>query len=82
MDFIRTITNSNLLLNFIDLPAKLKNRQVEIIILPVEDEEKPQRLPAKGRKMRGALKKYSNPALVRLEKAAWKKAVEAKHESR
>lgn len=82
MDFIRTITNSSLLGNFIDLPAKLKNRQVEILILPVEDEVKPQRIPSKVRKSRGALKKYRNPALAKLEKSAWKKAAEAKHESR
>jgi hypothetical protein len=82
MDFVRTITNSSLLVNFIDLPAKLKNRQVEILILPVEEEIKPQRIPAKVRKSRGALKKYANPALVKLEKSAWKKAVGANHESR
>jgi len=82
MNFIRTITNSSLLGNIIDLPPELRNRQVEILILPVEDEIKPQRLPAKERKSKGALKKYKNPALVKLEKTAWKKAVEAKHESR
>jgi hypothetical protein len=50
--------------------------------LPVEEEIKPQRIPAKVRKSRGALKKYANPALVKLEKSAWKKAVGANHESR
>ncbi len=82
MDFIRTVTNSNILINIIDLPPKMKNRQVEILILPVETDRIKNELPAKNKKMRGALKKYRNAALIKQEKKAWLKAASDKHESR
>jgi predicted transcriptional regulator len=82
MDFIRTVTNSNILINIIDIPNKLKNRLVEILILPVETDRIKNELPAKNKKMRGALKKYRNAALIKQEKKAWQKAVGDKHESR
>nr|WP_290913531.1 hypothetical protein [Anoxybacillus sp.] len=39
MDFVRVIKHSNDLEKFIDIPEGLKNRKVEIIILPYTDQE-------------------------------------------
>lgn len=39
MDFVRLIKHSNDLENFINIPEGLKNRKVEIIILPYTDQE-------------------------------------------
>ncbi len=39
MDFVRVIKNSNDLEKFIDIPEKLRNRKVEVIVLPYTDKE-------------------------------------------
>ncbi len=82
MDFIRTVTNSNILINVIKIPKSLKNKQVEILILPVETDISKKEIPVKNKKMRGALKKYSNTKLLKQEKSSWMAAAEEKHESR
>lgn len=82
MDFIRTVTNSNILTGIINIPKNLKNKQVEILILPVENDDSKKEFPAKNKKLRGIFKKYSNIKLIKHEKSAWTSAVEEKYESR
>ncbi|SDC82185.1 MULTISPECIES: hypothetical protein [unclassified Candidatus Frackibacter] len=40
MDFIRKIINSNEIDKIIKLPQNLKNQRVEVLILPINDDEK------------------------------------------
>jgi len=37
MNYVRKVTNSDVLKNIIDIPEGLKHKQVEIIILPYEE---------------------------------------------
>ncbi len=37
MQFVRKVTNSNVLEGIIDIPEELKNKKVEIIVLPYDD---------------------------------------------
>ncbi|KYD20259.1 hypothetical protein [Geobacillus stearothermophilus] len=73
MDFVRVIKNSNDLEKIIDLPQSLKNRKVEVIILPYADKEDLEQ--PKKRNLRGALSKYKNETLQARESDAWSKAV-------
>lgn len=78
MEYLRETIDSHSLSGIFNLPASLRNRTVEVIILPVENERaKPQRRSARGR-----LSKYANPALIPLEKEAWARAAEEKHADR
>ena len=38
MDYIRKIMNSDEVENLLDLPEQLKNKKLEVLILPVEEE--------------------------------------------
>ncbi|MBB5324218.1 hypothetical protein HNQ34_001311 [Anoxybacillus tepidamans] len=80
MDFVRVIKNSNDLEKFIDIPEKLKNRKVEVIILPYTDEEDVEQVEKKS--LRGVLSKYKNEALRAQESDAWSKAVVDQYENR
>jgi hypothetical protein len=79
MEYFRKTVSSDTLAPIFDLPAGLRNRNVEVIILPADigTGEKPRRKSAKG-----CLKKYADPALVSLEKGAWAKAAEGKYADR
>lgn len=79
MDFVRIIKNSNDLENFIDIPEGLKNRKVEVIILPFADKEKSENIEKKS--LRGALSKYGNRELMAQEENAWSKAVVDNYEN-
>ncbi|WP_244956419.1 hypothetical protein [Geobacillus subterraneus] len=54
MDFVRVIKNSNDLEKIIDLPQSLKNRKVEVIILPYADKEDLEQ-PKKKESKRGSV---------------------------
>ncbi len=73
MDFVRVIKHSNDLEKFIDIPEGLKNRKVEIIILPYADQEDIEQREKKS--LRGALSKYKNEVLQNQESDAWSKNV-------
>lgn len=79
MDYLRKTVNSDALAAIFELPASLRNRNVEVIILPTDNgkSEKPRRKSAKG-----CLSKYANPALIPSEKDAWAKAAEEKYADR
>lgn len=42
MEFVRKIINSNDIESIVKLPTELKNKKVEILILPVEENKKQQ----------------------------------------
>ncbi|BBW97682.1 hypothetical protein MKY25_16445 [Geobacillus sp. FSL W8-0032] len=79
MDFVRVIKNSNDLEKFIDIPESLKNRKVEVIILPYADEENSEQ--SEKRSLRGALSKYRNGGLQAQESDAWSQAVVDQYEN-
>ncbi|AKS39544.1 hypothetical protein NP92_12975 [Anoxybacillus gonensis] len=80
MDFVRVIKNSNDLEKIIDIPEKLRNRKVEVIVLPYTDKEEVEQVGKKS--LRGALSKYKNEFLRARESDAWSKAVVDKYENR
>lgn len=76
MNYVRKVTNSDVLANVIDLPKELKNRKVEIIIIPYDNSNE-----VVQKNMKGALAKYKNPSLQVNENEAWPSAVVEKHEN-
>ena len=78
LNFIRKVANSDILTHIIDLPENLKHKQVEIIVLPVDENEMKTGSAAKSAK--GFLSKYKNPSLVNEEGEAWGKAMVEKYE--
>lgn len=79
MNFIRKITNSDVLADIIDIPKELRNRKVEIIILPYENGNNPNIFKKKS--LRGALAKYKNEELQKKENEAWISTVVEKYEN-
>ena len=76
MEYLRKTVNSGLLMPIFDLPASLLNRNVEVIILPIDNK---QTKTAQRKSTKGCLHKYSNPELIVAEEGAWGKAMEEKY---
>jgi len=76
MEVVRQIIDSNLL-ESIKLPRHMRNRKVEIIVMPLEESQLKEKKPIEN--LIGILSNYSNPDLLHLEKSAWAKAMEEKH---
>lgn len=82
MNFIRKVTNSNALKHIVDLPESLRNQEVELIILPIEDPISSKQVKSVSPTARGALKQYANTGMLQHEQDAWAKGVQDKHEYR
>jgi hypothetical protein len=82
MDFVRKVTNSDALKHIIDLPEGLRNQEVELIILPIEDPISSRQITNVAPTARGALKQYANLDMLQHEQDAWAKGVQDKHEYR
>ena len=87
MDYLRQTVNSEKLANIFDLPAGLRGREVEVIILPLQESEdeiikedifKYTSDTSIG-SIIGILSEYKNPGLIPLEKEAWAEAMVEKH---
>jgi len=78
MEFVRQIIDSSLL-DKIALPQSLKNKKVEIIILPINEEKKDTEQERTIDSFVGILAKYKNPELIPIEKDAWAEAMVEKH---
>lgn len=76
MEYIRQIINSEQLPPIFNIPNAMKNKRVEVIILPLEDEK-----TTVKKSLRGALKAYANSDLQHLEDAAWSDEVKEKYET-
>lgn len=76
MEFLRVIKNSNDLAKIFDIPKGLRNRKVEVIILPYQEIEE----GTERKSLKGALSKYKNEELQAMESGAWSKAVVEKYE--
>lgn len=79
MNFVRKVANSDILADIIDIPKELRNKKVEIIILPYENTNNLDTLEKKN--LRGALEKYKNEELKEKENEAWANAVAEKYEN-
>lgn len=75
MNFVRKITNSDILASVIDIPESLRNKKVEILIFPYESMNTEDSLVRKPKRARGLLEKYKNKELQDVENGAWAKAV-------
>jgi len=60
----------------IHLPTQFWGQQVEVIVLPVPDQEQ---LSSPKKSLRGCLHQYANPALIAHENEAWQEAVSGKY---
>ena len=74
MEAIRLTLNSSRLAPIIDLPAALRDREVEVTVLPKSQEPKERPRETKRESTMGCLHEYANPALRELEKGAWEQA--------
>lgn len=81
MDFIRKITNSDLLADFVNIPENMRHRKVEIIILPYEEEGKESFKTGLKKNVKGLLNKYANLNYLPLEQSAWTEAVRESNEN-
>ena len=71
---MRLTLNSAQLAPIIDLPVTLRDREVEVIVLPKSQEPKNRQRDSKRESTMGCLYEYANPALRELEKGAWEQA--------
>ena len=79
MEAIRTTLHSARLAPIIDLPLALRDRDVEVIVLPKSEEPKERSDHSERESMMGCLREYANPALRELEKGAWERAAVEKY---
>jgi len=77
MEALRKIINADLLTPIMELPWSSKNMQVEVIVIPMIEEK--QNKKNSGKKIKGCLKAYANPALWKKEKQAWGKNIIEKY---
>ena len=79
MEAIRTTMNSARLMPIIDLPAALRDREVDVIVLPKAEKSQSRPPVSERESMMGCLSEYANPALRELEKGAWEQAAVEKY---
>ncbi|MCB1193606.1 MAG: hypothetical protein KDK90_24420 [Leptospiraceae bacterium] len=73
MDYVREIMNTDKLEKLFFIPESLKNKMVEVIIIPIQEKNK-------GiAKLRGALKKYRNTSLIKDEENIWERVMTEKY---
>jgi hypothetical protein len=80
VEFVRKVANSNILADIIDIPESLRDRKVEILVLPygnVNTEE----ANDQPKRARGLLEKYKNKELIETEKDVWTRALVEKYEN-
>ncbi len=77
MEAIKKIVNGAMISDFFNLPESFKTKQLEVIIIPVEDSA----IITTGELKRGALSAYQDPAISEKEKQAWEMAVHEKYDN-
>ena len=81
MEYLRQTVDSNELCNVFDLPLSLRNKKVDVIILPAVSHAAPKKASSSG-SVYGSLKRYANPALIPQEEGAWARAMVEKYANR
>jgi hypothetical protein len=84
---MRTVTfNTQVHDGIIKIPDRYKNLNVQnievILIVKNPEVDTTKRTSKQGKKAKGILSKYKNPALISKEKDAWEMAVKEKHAHR
>ena len=79
MEAIRLTLNSTRLASIIDLPVTLRDREVEVIVMPKSEEPKEPPPHFERESMMGCLRQYANPALREMEKGVWEQAAVEKY---
>jgi hypothetical protein len=76
MNYLRQTVDSEKLVKIFDLPAEIRGREVEVIILPLQGTRK-----TSGQQGRayGCLQKYADASLISEESGAWEQATVNKH---
>jgi hypothetical protein len=88
VEYVRKTVDSKIFEGLLDLPKGLKDRKVEVIILPFDDGSgnnagnSAENGAGKKKSADGIFSQYANPSLVPLEQDAWGLAVEEKYENR
>lgn len=80
MNFIRKITDSDLLAGIVSIPENMRHKKVELIILPYDEGKEKIREGIK-KNVRGLLRKYVNIDYLPLEETAWAEAVRESNEN-
>src|SRR5699024_11898353 len=77
----RKVANSDILEKVIDLPEGLRNKEVEILIFPYEENRDDYKKSANKNMARGLLGKYKSSELRGQEDGAWAEVVKEKYRS-
>ncbi len=83
MDYMRKIVNSDVLSAVFDVPENLRNRKVEILVIPYEHEQKNDEsidATESPYNARGLLRLYRKSSLMTQEDGVWAEVVAEKHE--
>jgi hypothetical protein len=79
MQAVRQIVDAEWLTSFMDIPEDMRHIKVEIIVLPIIQENPAGMKPGVNHealeKIYGSLHDYARPALISKEKSAWQTAV-------
>jgi hypothetical protein len=70
MEALRKVVRGTDLPNSFELPENFRKKNLEIIIIPLEDNS----VNKKDLKKAGSLSEYAKPELIEYEKTAWEKA--------
>lgn len=68
MHVVRKILKGTDLKNVVDIPSSLLNKSLELIIIPIEEQEEKKK---NKKSLSGFLSKYANSDLIEREKNAW-----------
>lgn len=79
MEALRTTMHSARLAAIIDLPESLRDREVEVIVLPTGERAEMKQRNDERESVMGCLREYANPALRELEEGAWERAAAEKY---
>ena len=79
METLRITMDSARLAPIIDLPAALRDREVEVVVRSKMEKPKDRPPDSERKSMMGCLREYANPALWELEKEAWAQAAVEKY---
>jgi hypothetical protein len=76
MEAYREIIDASRLMSVMNIPNRLQNSRVEVIVLPLQSATT---LVQSAESMMGCLKDYANPALIEQEKSAWELHLKEKY---
>lgn len=68
MEFVRKVVNGTDLKDIIDIPNDLVHRKVEVLVFPINEQNKKRKTK---KSLSGFLSKYANSSLIGKEENAW-----------